>query len=72
MEGQAHNAADKKLYTVISYARKGMLDGQNKNRPQDDIKLTDDPKDLICGVVYESRMSGGQKDMSGAAIASDR
>jgi secreted PhoX family phosphatase len=71
MEGQAHNAADKKLYTVISYARKGMLDGQNKDRPQDDIKLAGDAKDLTCGMVYESRMTGGQKDMSGGAIASD-
>jgi hypothetical protein len=71
MEGQAHNAADKKLYTVISYARKGMLDGQNKNRPRDDIKLVGDPKDLTCGVVYESRMTGGQKDLTGAGIASD-
>ncbi len=71
MEGQAHNAADKKLYTVISYARKGMLDGQNKNRPRDDIKLAGDPKDLTCGVVYESAMTGGQKDLTGAAIASD-
>jgi secreted PhoX family phosphatase len=71
MEGQAHNAADKKLYTVISYARKGMIDGQNKNRPQDDIRLAGDPKDLICGVVYESRMTGGQKDTAGGTIASD-
>ena len=71
MEGQAHNAADKKLYTVISYVRKGMIDGKNKNRPQDDIKLAGNAKDLTCGVVYESRMTGGQKDRSGAAIASD-
>ena len=71
MEGQAHNAADKKLYTVISYIRKGMLDGKNKDRPQDDIKLAGNAKDLTCGVVYESRMTGGQNDMSGAKIASD-
>ncbi len=71
MEGQAHNAADKKLYTVISYIRKGMIDGQNKNRPQDDIKLAGDEKDLTCGAVYESKMTGGQKDSAGAAIGSD-
>ncbi len=71
MEGQAHNAADKKLYTVISYVRKGMIDGQNKNRPQDDIRLAGDPKDLTCGVVYESRMTGGQGDTAGGKIASD-
>ena len=71
MEGQAHNAADKKLYTVISYVRKGMIDGKNKNRPQDDIRLAGDKKDLTCGVVYESRMRGGQNDTGGATIASD-
>ncbi len=71
MEGQAHNAADKKLYTVISYVRKGMIDGQNKDRPQDDIRLGGNAKDLTCGVVYESRMTGGQNDTAGAKIASD-
>jgi hypothetical protein len=29
MEDHVHNAADKKLYTDISYARKGMIAGQN-------------------------------------------
>jgi uncharacterized protein len=71
MEGQAHNAADNKLYTVVSYVRKGMIDGKNKDRPQDDIRLSGDEKDLTCGVVYESTMTGGQKDTKGAAIASD-
>ena len=71
MEGQAHNAADRKLYTVISYVRKGMIDGENKDRPQDDIRLAGNHKDLTCGVVYESRMSGGQKDTAGQAIGSD-
>jgi secreted PhoX family phosphatase len=71
MEGQTHNAADKKLYTVISYVRAGMIDGQNKDRPRDDIKLAGDEKDLTCGVVYESRMTGSQKDTAGEAIASD-
>jgi secreted PhoX family phosphatase len=71
MEGQAHNAADKKLYTVISYVRKGMLDGRNKDRPQDDIKLSGNPKDLTCGVVYESSMTGGQNDSAGNAIVSN-
>jgi secreted PhoX family phosphatase len=71
MEGQAHNAADKKLYTVISYVKAAMIDGQNKDRPQDDIRLAGDEKDLTCGAVYESTMAGGQKDRSGAPIASD-
>jgi secreted PhoX family phosphatase len=71
MEGQAHSNADKKLYTVISYVRKGMLDGENKDRPQDDIKLHGDAKDLTCGAVYESTLAGGQKDTTGQPIASD-
>jgi len=71
MEGQAHSNADKKLWTVISYIRKGMIDGQNSNRPQDDIKLAGDQKDLACGAVYESNLMGKQKDTSGALINSD-
>jgi secreted PhoX family phosphatase len=71
MEGQAHNIADKKLYTVMSYIRRGMIDGQNQDRPQDDIKLAGDEKDLICGAVYESTLAAGQKDTGGQPIASD-
>ncbi|HKF12913.1 MAG TPA: alkaline phosphatase PhoX [Xanthobacteraceae bacterium] len=70
MEGQAHNAADKKLYTVISYIRTAMIDGENKDRPRDDIRLSGDPKDLVCGAVYESSMTGGRKDTSGDTILS--
>jgi hypothetical protein len=71
MEGQAHNLADKKLYTVISYIRSGMIDGKNGARIQDDIKLAGDENDLVCGVVYESDLKGGQKDTAGNPIASD-
>ena len=71
MEGQAHNAADKKLYTAMSFIRKGMIDGQNASRPRDDIALSGDQKDLVCGAVYESAMSGGQKDTDGGLIDSD-
>jgi secreted PhoX family phosphatase len=71
MEGQAHNVVDKKLYTVMSYVRRGMIDGQNQDRPQDDIKLAGDEKDLTCGVVYESTLTAGQKDTAGQSIPSD-
>jgi len=71
MEGLAHNAADRKLYTVISSVGKGMLAGRNENRPRDDIRLAGDAGDLDCGVVYESRMTGGQTDTRGGAIDSD-
>src|SRR5262249_49174919 len=70
MEGQAYNAADRKLYTVISYIRAGMIDGLNKDRPGDDIRLFGDEKDLTCGAIYESRLTGGQRDTSGVPIAS--
>jgi uncharacterized protein len=71
MEGQAHNAADKKLYTVMSYIRAGMIDGLNKDRPRDDIRLFGEEKDLICGAIYQSSLTGGQRDISGNAMASD-
>lgn len=71
MEGQAHNAADKTLYTVISYIRDPMIEGKNGERPRDDIHLAGNEKDLACGVVYKSAMTGGIKDRSGKPIASD-
>jgi secreted PhoX family phosphatase len=71
MEGQAHNIADRKLYTVISYIRKGMIEGQNKDRPNDDISLAGDQKDFACGAIYESTLAGGQTDSQGQPIASD-
>jgi secreted PhoX family phosphatase len=70
MEGETSNAADKKLYVAMSYIQKGMLDGENGERPQDDIHLTDDPNDLNCGIVYESNVTGHQKDTSGDRIRS--
>lgn len=70
MEGETSNAADRKLYVAMSYAQKGMLDGQNADRPRDDIRLTDAPADLECGVVYESNVSGEQEDTAGDPIRS--
>jgi hypothetical protein len=70
MEGETSNVADKKLYIAMSYVQKGMLAGQNSDRPNDDIHLTDDPKDLECGVVYESNLTGKQTDTAGERIHS--
>jgi hypothetical protein len=70
MEGETSNAADKKLYVAMSYVQKGMLDGQNADRPRDDIRLTDAAADLECGIVYESSLTGGQKDTAGDYIHS--
>lgn len=70
MEGSTSNRADKKLYLAMSYVEKGMLDGQNGDRPQDDIRLTGDPKDLSCGIVYEADLKGGLDDAAGDPIRS--
>lgn len=71
MEGIAHSLAERKQWTAMSYVRAGMIDGRNGERPQDDIRLSGDEQGLTCGVVYESQLRGGQKDSSGAPIASD-
>lgn len=55
----------------MSYIRTGMIDGLNKDRPRDDIRLVGDEKDLTCGAIYESTLASGQKDASGDAIASE-
>ncbi len=70
MEGVTSNKTDKKLYLAMSYVQKGMLDGRNGERPQDDIYLADDPMDLECGIVYQSDLQGGQVDTSGSPIRS--
>lgn len=71
MEGVTHNAEDRKLYVALSSIAAGMIDGQNGGRPQDHIKLKGDPRDLFCGGVYESALSGSQKDTTGEPIRSD-
>lgn len=71
MEGVTHNPDDRKLYVAMSYIEAGMLDGQNGERPQDHIRLKGDPEDLVCGAVYQSHLSGAQKDQRGDAIRSE-
>lgn len=70
MEGATSNRSDKKLYLAMSYAEKAMLDGQNGDRPQDDIHLIGDPKDLTCGIVYQADLRGGMSDTAGMPIRS--
>ncbi|TCV81255.1 PhoX family protein [Sulfurirhabdus autotrophica] len=70
MEGETSNNADKKLYVAMSYVQNSMLAGQNADHPADDIHLDSDPKDLACGIVYESNLKGGQQDTSGNPINS--
>lgn len=71
MEGVTLNAGDRRLYYAMSYIEGGMVDGQNGERPQDDIKLKGDPKDMACGGVYQAYLIGGQQDQQGRAIDSD-
>jgi len=71
MEGQALNKKDKKLYTAISSGKKGMLKGKNKNRFQNDISLEGNPKDLLCGIVYESDLTSQVLDQLGNPIESN-
>lgn len=71
MEGQAHDAAGRTLFTVMSTVEGAMLEGRNDDRPQDDIRLAGDPADLNCGVVYQSALKPGQHDTEGRSIASD-
>lgn len=65
MEGVTYDPLKKNLYLAISYLEKGML--KEDGAPQDDIRL---PK-ISAGATFEIALSGGQKDSSGAAIASD-
>ncbi len=71
MEGQALNKKDKKIYTAISSAEKGMLKGKHGERFQDDISLDGNPKDLSCGIIYESDLAGKVFDQLGNPIESE-
>jgi len=71
MEGQAINKKDRKLYTAISKANKGMLKGNNGERLTNDIRLNGHPDDLLCGVIYESELESGIKDTEGNSILSE-
>jgi hypothetical protein len=71
MEGVTHNTRDKRLYIAMSYIEKAMVDKQNEDRPQDDINLEGDAKDMACGAVYEAGLKGGELDMNGGKINSD-
>jgi secreted PhoX family phosphatase len=70
MEGVTHNTRDKRLYIAMSYIEKGMVDKLNEDRAQDDINLEGDPKDLVCGAVYEATLGGGEHDLQGNKIDS--
>lgn len=65
MEGMAINEKDKIAYMAISYQDKGML--KDDSFPVDDIRVAKNN----CGVTYEIKLAGGQKDTDGNAINSE-
>ncbi len=71
MEGQALNKKDKKIYTAISTASKGMLENKNGDRFQNDISIAGNSKDLNCGIIYESDLTGGAIDQLDHPIDSE-
>ena len=66
MEGLALNATDKKVYMAIADQSKGMEKDAKGEDPTDHIQL---PK-MKSGSTYEINLTAGQKDQSGATIAS--
>ena len=66
MEGLALNAKDKKVYMAIADQSKGMEKDSKGEDPTDHIQL---PK-MKSGATYELSLTAGQKDQSGATIAS--
>ena len=60
-EGTSVNVKDKVAYSVMSAIRKQMTDGSG------DVKV----KGIEAGAVYGHKMTGGQKDDTGAAIDSE-
>ena len=71
LEGQALNIQDRKLYTVSSKIKRGMIEGKNGSRPQDHIKLSGRKEDLACGVIYESDLETKVSDTDGKLISSE-
>jgi uncharacterized protein len=67
MEGQALNKHNKKIYTAISSAKQGMLEGNHGK----DIRLEGNPKNLSCGIIYESDLTGKVIDQLGNPIESE-
>ena len=70
LEGQALNISDRKLYTVSSKVKLGMLKGNNGLRSQDHIELSGKKQDLACGIIYESELKTKVSDTEGKLISS--
>ncbi len=68
MEGTTVNIKDKKAYSAISAIKDSMVTGKTGNVPALNVNF---PAAINAGGVLEHTLASGQKDSSGAAIASD-
>jgi secreted PhoX family phosphatase len=68
MEGTTVNAKDKVAYSALSYMQDSMVKGGKGWNEASGIALN---KALVAGGVMASQLTGGQKDVSGAAISSE-
>ncbi len=68
MEGTTVNAKDKIAYSALQNCQSSMVAGNALNVPGNGVSI---PKALNAGAVMALKLSGGQKDLGGAAIASE-
>ncbi len=68
MEGTTVNARDKIAYSALQNCQSSMVAGERLNVPGNGVSI---PKALNAGAVMALNLKGGQKDLGGAAIASE-
>lgn len=68
MEGTTVNVRDKVAYSALQNCQSSMVAGHALNVAGNGVSI---PKALNAGAVMALNLAGGQKDTSGAAIASD-
>jgi secreted PhoX family phosphatase len=68
MEGTTVNAKDKIAYSALQNCQSSMVAGNALNVPGNGVSI---PKALNAGAVMALKLAGGQKDLGGAAIASE-
>jgi len=68
MEGTTVNARDKIAYSALQNCQTSMVAGNRLNVPGNGVSI---PAALNAGAVMALNLTGGQKDLGGAAIASE-
>ncbi|WP_305824339.1 PhoX family protein [Massilia brevitalea] len=68
MEGTTVNAANKVAYSALQNCQTSMVAGNRLNVPGNGVSI---PAALNAGAVMALNLAGGQKDLGGAAIASE-